>query len=208
MPLQNRVTPFGTLIATTSRGAWMGNRGILHDANGNLTGRRWTTLGWVICRLSFKERHRNVMSPGRYTELFFLDEATALAAGHRPCFECRRADAMRFRAAWQKAFGVENIGADDMNRAVHPERKRPIASRPVVDDAARLPDGAIIAPLDEPDSAWLIRNNVMMRWSSDGYSDPRPASRCHASLLTPPSTIAVLSAGFAPQIHASACQVI
>jgi len=204
MPLQNRVTPFSDLIATEARGAWMGNRGILHDADGRLTGRRWTTLGWVTCTLSFKGRQRKVMSPGRYTELFFLDEATALAAGHRPCFECRRADALKFRAAWQRAFGVETISADTMNRAVHPERKCPVHARPVTEDASRLSDGAMIAPVDHPDSAWLIRNKMMMRWSPHGYGEPRPAMQCRATLLTPPSTIAVLSAGYAPQLHETA----
>lgn len=208
MPLQNRVTPFNDLIATAARGAWMGNRGILHNAQRQLTGRRWTTLGWVTCTLSFKGRQRKIMSPGRYTELFFLDEATALAAGHRPCFECRRADALIFRAAWQQAFSIEKVSADTMNRAVHPERKCPVQARPVTEDASRLPNGAMIAPVDRPKTAWLIQDDMMMQWSPDGYDAPRPAAHCQATLLTPPSTIAVLSAGYVPQIHDTALSVI
>jgi len=96
--LQNRVTPFGDIVATPARGAWMGNRGVLHGSDRTLSRRRWTTRAWITCRLEFKDRHRRVMTPGRYTELFFLDEATALAAGHRPCGECRRHDFDRFRA--------------------------------------------------------------------------------------------------------------
>jgi len=204
MPLQNRVTPFGTLIADPARGAWMGNRGILHDANRQLTGRRWTTLGWVICVLSFKDRHRTLMSPGRHTELFFLDEATAMAAGHRPCFECRRADAVAFRAAWAKAFGGGSPNANAMNRIVHPERKLPIEQRPRVDDASALPDGAFLVLDHAPTVALLVCGGRLWPWSPAGYGTPIPADGQSGTLLTPLSTVAVLGAGYPVQVHPTA----
>jgi len=106
MPLRNRVTPFGDLVAVPDRGALMGNRGVLHDDERRIVrfsqGRRW-----IACLTDVKGRRRPLMTPGRYTELFFLDEATALAAGHRPCWECRRADALRFRDAWARAAGAD-----------------------------------------------------------------------------------------------------
>jgi hypothetical protein len=105
-PLQNRVTPFGDVVAIAQRGLFIGNRGIIHDpATKTLLGRRWTTKAWLVCVLDYKGRHREVMGGRTWTELFFLDEAVALAAGHRPCFFCRRRDAEAFRAAWAKAKG-------------------------------------------------------------------------------------------------------
>jgi hypothetical protein len=116
MPLQNRVTPFGEIVAHPARGMVMGNRGILHDSGRRLhPTRRWTHKTWICCLCEFKGRHRAVMTPGRYTELFFLDEATALAAGHRPCFECRRADANQFAAAWAHGNGGPLPSAGDMD---------------------------------------------------------------------------------------------
>jgi hypothetical protein len=110
MPLQNRVNPYGEIVANASRGAWMGNRGCLHGANRQLTSKRWTRKAWVICELSFHGRHRDVMAPGSYTELFFLDEATALAAGHRPCGTCRKAASKDFVAAWHSPEGPAGTG--------------------------------------------------------------------------------------------------
>src|SRR5215831_9238681 len=114
-PLQNRVTPFGDVVAITQRGLFIGNRGIIHDpATKTLLGRRWTTKAWLVCVLDYKGRHREVMGGRSWTELFFLDEAVALAAGHRPCFFCRRAAAEAFRTAWGKGKGREGaFGAGD-----------------------------------------------------------------------------------------------
>ncbi len=204
MPLQNRVTPFGNLITDSARGAWMGNRGVLHDINRKLTGRRWTTLNWIICSLSFKKRHRKVMSPGRYSELFFLDEATALAAGHRPCFECRRADAVAFRRAWTDAFGVRRPTADAMDRMIHPERKQPPCQRPRISDAASLPDGAFLFQDHAPDTALLVLHRHLWRWTPTGYEAPVAASGQAGTLVTPPTSVAVLLAGYSVQIHSSA----
>ena len=128
MPLQNRVTPAGEIIADPARGTLMGNRGILHDAQQRLGAARWRHRHWIYCRLAFKGRWREVMAPSRYTELFFLDEATALAAGHRPCCECQREDFRRFQAAWQQAFGhAASAGAID--RALHEARVEPRSRR-------------------------------------------------------------------------------
>ena len=127
MTLQNRVTPFGDIIATPARGLFMGNRGgRIHDAARRLGRRRWASTQWICCRLHFKDRHRSVWAES-YTELFFLDEPTALAAGHRPCFECRRADAMAFAAAW--ARGGARPKAADMDRVLHRERLAAPAQR-------------------------------------------------------------------------------
>src|SRR3954453_10101590 len=124
MPRQNRVTPFGTFEAVVSRGLLMGNRGILHDRDGNLkTGRSWSHRNWITCRLSFKGRRRAVMAPNSYTEFFFCDEAVSLAAGHRPCAECRRADYIRYRTAWETASGRRGqLKAADIDRILHQAR--------------------------------------------------------------------------------------
>ena len=204
MPLQNRVTPFGRIVASPARGAWMGNRGCLHDDRKRLTRRRWTTMAWIVCHLSFKERRRQLMTPGRYTELFFLDEATALAAGHRPCFECRRADALAFRAAWSAAIPGGGASAGEMDRALHPERICRPLERPAVEDAATLPDGAFIFSAEEPEAALLVAGGALWRWTPEGYRDPCDASGRSGILLTPPRTIAVLAAGYPVHIDRSA----
>ncbi len=204
MPLQNRVTPFGNIVSDPARGAWMGNRGCLHDERRQLTRRRWTTTVWIVCRLSFKGRQRTPMTPGRYTELFFLDEATAFAAGHRPCFECRRADALAFRAAWGTAFPGGGAAAGDVDRTLHPERKCPPAERPAVADAAALPDGAFLVRPNEPDAALLVAHGALWRWTPAGYREARDARGQSGILLTPPRTVAVLAAGYPVQIDPSA----
>ena len=123
MPLQNRVTPFGDIIATPHRGMFTGNRGIIHDPETKtLLNRRWTSRAWLACVCEFRGRRRRVMGGRSWTELFFLDEATAFAAGHRPCFFCRRDDATRFRAAWERGNGVSNLRANDIDAVLHRER--------------------------------------------------------------------------------------
>jgi hypothetical protein len=150
MPLQNRVTPTGEIIADPARGTLMGNRGILHDADRRLGSARWRHPHWICCRLRFKGRRREVMAPRRYTELFFLDEATALAAGHRPCAECRREDFRRFQAAWRDAVGAE-IAAAAIDRALHAARIDPQTRRQTRFEAALadLPDGAFVLLADD-----------------------------------------------------------
>ena len=191
MPLQNRVPPFGEIVADPARGTMMGNRGgRLHDDERRLGRRRSAGRAWICCRLSFNGRRREVMAANRYTELFFLDEATAFAAGHRPCFECRRRDAQRFR----DALGAHC--AFEIDRALEDERQGP---KPET-NLALLPDGAMVA-LDG--AAWLVWRGALRRWSFAGYGAARPIEG-RGLLLTPKSTVGALGRGYLPAVHASA----
>jgi|SRR5579871_5496601 len=194
MPLQNRVTPLGEIIATPERGLVYGNRGRLHDADKVLR-RQWQLRRWISCRLEFRSRRRpgGPMPPGRYTGLFFLDEATAFAAGHRPCAECRREDYVRF----MELVGETRAGAID--ERLHAERLGPKPQRAI----ASLPDGAFV--LREGD-AWLVLDGALLRWTPGGYTDRVPATG-RARLLTPPSVLPVLESGWngvVPRLHPSA----
>jgi hypothetical protein len=197
MPRQNRVDPWGNLVAVAARGTMLGNRGVIHDASGAIR-RQWKVKAWICCRLQFKGRHRQVMTPNRWTELFFLDEATALAAGHRPCFECRREDARRFKAAWlagQQRNDDPPIGAvDDVLQAERLDRGWHARL-----DA--LPDGAMI---EQDGSAWLWWRGRLRPWSFDGYGTPKPGRTTEVTVLTPPSIVAALARGYVPMVHASA----
>jgi hypothetical protein len=202
MPLQNRVTPTGEIIATPHRGMFTGNRGIIHDPATKTLTRRWASQAWLTCACEFRGRRREAMGGRSWTELFFLDEATALAAGHRPCFFCRRDDANRFRAAWQQGNGVAHVLARDIDAVLHRERLDGRAKRlhelPV--PIERLPDGAMVA-LDGEN--YVIAKRRVLRWSFDGYREmPNPVQ--HAMLLTPPSTLRAMSAGYRPVLHESA----
>jgi hypothetical protein len=182
----------------------MGNRGILHDEHGVLGSARWRHKNWVACALSFKDRRRTVMAPGKYTELFFCDEAVALAAGHRPCCECRRADYERFMRAWQRAHDLPTpprSGAVD--DALH--RARVTRDRRQVRTPARigsLPDGAMLSLPEEPGTAWLVWQGSVHRWSHEGYSDRRALpSNAAVLVLTPGPTLRALVAGYRPAVH-------
>jgi hypothetical protein len=203
MSLQNRVTPSGDIVATPHRGMFTGNRGIIHDpATKTLLTRRWASRAWLTCVCEFRGRRRKVMGGRSWTELFFLDEATAFAAGHRPCFFCRRDDANRFRAAWEEGNGVTDILADDIDTVLHRERLDGRAKRlhPLPAPMMRLPDGAMIALAGE---SYLIANGELLRWSFDGYHRAVMGAG-PAMLLTPPSTLRALSAGYRPVLHESA----
>jgi hypothetical protein len=198
MPLANRVTPFGDLVADSARGLFMGNRGgRIHDEAQRLTARRWASKQWICCALAFKDRHRRVLGDS-YTELFFLDDVTALAAGHRPCFECRRADANAFAEAWQRASGY-SARAAEMDAALHAERLDGRGKRIHRCSIADLPDATMIVIKD---MAHAVRGDAILRWSSAGYtaSHPRPISGV-VDVLTPPSIVAVLAAGYRPRWH-------
>ncbi len=203
MPLQNRVTPFGDLIATPARGLFLGNRGGRFHADAKtLTARRWASRQWICCVLDFKGRHRDVW--GRfYTELFFLDEVTALAAGHRPCFECRRHEALGFAARWQEAYRLRvppKAGA--MDEQLHRERLNGRAKRLHRREIDVLPDGAFVA-MEE--GAFAVRGDALIHWTPHGYDARRPRPRRIAvDVLTPPAILAVLSAGYRPHWHPSA----
>jgi hypothetical protein len=203
MPLQNRVTPFGEIIATPARGMFTGNRGIIHDpATRTLLKKRWSLKCWLICQLRYKQLHREPMARRSWTELFFLDEATALAAGHRPCFYCSRDRVEAFRTAWAKGNGGPILAAPELDAILHRERlqRRKKRIHPIPDPISRLPDGAMVAA---GDAAFLIRGGRPLLWSPSGYTTventPRPDG-----LLTPPSTLAALRAGYHPVLHASA----
>jgi hypothetical protein len=207
MPLQNRVTPDGEIVAHPARGLMMGNRGgALHDADRRLSRRRWVSRQWICCVLSFNGRRRQVMAPRRYTELFFLDEATALAAGHRPCFECRRQDFLRFARLWAevRGGGGERATAPAMDHVLHPERVGP-TGRKVTYLAAldSLPDGAFVRLDGRPH---LVLGERLLPWTPDGYAAAirRADAGEQAEVLTPRSIVAVLAAGFTPGLHPSA----
>ena len=198
MPLQNRVSPFGEICSDPSRGALMGNRGgRLHDGH-QLGKRRWTNRHWICCKLDFNHRQRKVWGDS-YTELFFLDEVTAFAAGHRPCFECRRRDAENFATLFAGGVRAKVAVMDDALHAERLDGKAKRVHRRGVDD---LPDGAMIAMGGD---AFALRGKDLLRWSPSGYvgrqSRPRGLA---ADLLTPPSTVAVLARGYRPLWHPSA----
>ena len=202
MPLQNRVTPFGELIATPARGTMFGNRGgRFHRDNRTLGARRWASRQWICCVLQFKGRRHNVWGPKSYTDLFFLDEVTALAAGHRPCFECRRRDATAFAEKWAQGKDGVVPYATEMDVVLQNERLDGRAKRMHEMDADGLPDGVFIAI---EDSAFALRGETMLRWSPSGYIDGQARPRGGVKVLTPPSIVAVLSAGYRPQWYPSA----
>ena len=200
MPLPNRVTPFGDLIATSARGTLLGNRGgKFHTDDKKLTNRRWASRQWICCVLDFKGRQRDVW--GRYyTELFFLDEVTAFAAGHRPCFECRRKDAERFAALFSGK--TKRASAPAMDKVLHAERLNGKEKRTAARALDTLPDGAMIALDGE---AFAVRGKHLLRWTPSGYAEKRARPRgLDIDVLTPPSMLTVLSRGYAPRWHPSA----
>ena len=215
MPLQNRVTPEGEIIATPHRGLMLGNRGgAFHLPDQTLGSRRWATRQWIACVLTFKGRHREVMQPNRYTELFFLDEATALAAGHRPCFECRRPEADRFAELWARAHGeAERARAPAMDDVLHAERidrerrKTTFRAR-----RANVPSGAFVRYAQDGAQArpYLVVGNTLLAWEPAGYTAlVSPASVAEeVDVLTPASIVAVLSAGYRPMLHPSAVRLL
>ena len=207
MPRQNRVTPLSELIATEARGTLMGNRGCLHDDQGQISGRRWATHAWVICLLSFKDRKRQLMQPGRYTELFFLDEATALAAGHRPCGECRHADHHAFRAAWWRGnpvpTGMTPGSLSLLDRTLHTERTARMNGEAFHEPLADLPDGTMII-LPGQEGCWLVLGDELARWSPEGYTERVPRPGEEVAVITPPSTVRAIRAGFEPGLHPTA----
>ena len=202
MPLQNRVTPTGDIVASEHRGTFTGNRGIIHDpATRTLLNKRWSSPAWLTWVCEFRGRRRKVMSRQSWTELFFLDEATAFAAGHRPCFYCRRDDAKRFRAAWEEGNGTSDLSAKAMDAVLHAERldrgkKRLHPLRMAID---QLPDGTMVQAGAE---SYLIAGSKTLRWSFAGYE--RADATAPAMLLTPPSTVRAFQAGYRPVLHPSA----
>ncbi|OYX45537.1 MAG: hypothetical protein B7Z02_00840 [Rhodobacterales bacterium 32-67-9] len=203
MPRQNRVTPEGEIIADPARGLFMGNRGVLHDDAGNIIA-PFRHTNWVCCVTAFKNRKRDLMAPGLYTELFFLDEAVALAAGHRPCGECRRTDYARFRTAWAAATGAGLPAPKEMDRALQAARIVPRKRTQVTYTVqpAGLPDGTFVRISGRPA---LILGDRVLPWNPGGYGAPleRPATG-EVQVLTPRPTVAALAFGYRPILHVSA----
>jgi hypothetical protein len=201
MPLQNRVTPLSELIAHPARGLVYGNRGCLHDDEGRIV-RRWATKRWIACRLEFRGWHREqLLQPGKFTELFFLDEATAFAAGHRPCALCRREDYVRFGEHFPGPSG-----ADAMDEQLHRERVDGRERRLHGARLEDLPDGVFVLEAGEP---WLILGDELLLWTPAGYAESMPREPGMARLLTPPSLVDILRAGWEgvmPLLHPTAAQ--
>jgi hypothetical protein len=199
VPLRNRVTPLGELIATPERGLVYGNRGCLHNADGEIR-RRYATKRWIACRLSFRGRRRSpLMAPGRFTELFFLDEATAMAAGHRPCAECRRSDYNRFSDLWLELHPGQ-IGADAIDARLHGERLAADGAERLFHESrySELPDGTFVL---EAGGSHLVLGSQLLSWSPGGYGDARRRPRNgRATVITPPSLIAILRSGWSPSV--------
>jgi hypothetical protein len=204
MPLQNRVTPFGEIVALGGRGLLLGNRGILHDDARQIV-RSWQVQRWIACVTEFRGRRRQLMRPHSYTELFFLDEAASFAAGHRPCAECRYADYQRFKAAWAVAHDAR-MRAEQMDAVIHADRLqgrgRAQRKRTYQTEIVTLPDGAYIAYDGE---AWLLWRGELLAWSAGAYTARRPApSAGVVEVLTPAALVAVIRAGYTPSVHPSA----
>ncbi len=207
MPKQNRVTPFGDIVAIPERGGWMGNRGLLHDPQ-QVIRRSWRLKAWITCKLSFKERQREVMSPGKYTELFFLDEVTAMAAGHRPCAECRREDYRRFKSLWlsanQDMLPKENPRIGEIDAIIHRERIDLQGNKVLFEaNIDSLPDGVfIISPTD--DKPALIWRQKIHTWTPNGYIGNLPLpNNVIVRVLTPGTLVKTIAAGYQPTVHST-----
>jgi hypothetical protein len=207
MPLQNRVDAYGQLHAVAARGAWMGNRGILHDDARQIVA-PWRLQRWITCVLSFKGRRRKVFAPHRYSELFFLDEATSFAAGHRPCAECRRERYNEFRLAWIDVGANRSMNrlvrAEEIDCILHSERAiRGGGKRTYVAKLESLPSGTFV---EHETRAHLIRNGKLWPWSFIGYDGSIAVSSApeEVVVLTPQSIVRIFAAGFQPQVHESA----
>lgn len=201
MPLQNRVDPFAKIFRTPARGTMMGNRGgALHNSGGEIV-RSYKSRRWIACVLEFKGRHRKVMSEGRYTELFFLDEATSFAAGHRPCAECRRERYNAFRSAWWRRSKRERPPfADEMDLELHPARID--GGRQVTYEAAlsSLPVGAFVRVEGCPH---LVLRDALLLWTPEGYAQKSRPRDSVVTVLTPKPILGCFSEGYVPEIHAS-----
>jgi hypothetical protein len=198
-PLRNRVTPAGELIATEHRGAMYGNRGVLHNDDLALV-RRYQVRRWLVCVLEFRGRRRPILRPRRYTELFFLDEAVALAAGHRPCAECRYAAYQSFLTAWTVSRALSaKPAADDVDRVLHRQRRLVDGARVTYPALlAGLPDGVFIVHDDE---SWLVHDGGLHRWTPAGYTDRIDQFDGPAAVLTPRATVEAIRAGYRPLVH-------
>jgi hypothetical protein len=204
-PLQNRVTATGEIVAVTARGTLMGNRGCLHRPDRTLGTARWRSKLWICCVLDWRGRERDPMPPGRWTALFFLDEATALAAGHRPCGYCRRPAYLAYAEAWRAARGLAKpLRAGEMDAQLHAERVHSRSRRQRTHQAVAgsLPDGVMIHHEGAPG---LLAGGRVLPWSFAGYLAPVPLGQdAEVEVLTPPSSVAAIAEGYRPLLHPTA----
>lgn len=206
MPLQNRVDPWGNLLAVSARGDFLGNRGILHDESKNIV-KPWAHKNWVTCELSFKGIKRDLFGPGRYSELFFLDEATALAAGHRPCAHCRRQRYNEFKRLWCFVNDLPNasvVSSREIDEQLHLERVSRSREKILFSTSfSEVPDGTLIALGRQ---AFLVWSNRLHKWSPDGYvtTSPLPHQTDVVQIITPKTIIQLYKMGFKPIVHVSA----
>ena len=197
MPLQNRVTPSGEIVAVAGRGLLTGNRGVLHDEHKQII-RVTQVKRWIACRLEYKGIRRSIMKPRSWTELFFLDEATAFAAGHRPCAECRREDYKRFRALWEQRFG-KALTVDEIDAVLHAQRLDGRAKRTYRANLLALPDGTFVR-ID--DAAHIVWRGELAAWSDTGYTKRRAiGGPLEVEVLTPASIVEIFRAGYLPAVH-------
>ena len=208
MPRQNRVTPLGEIVAIPDRGMFMGNRGCLHNTSGQIR-RSWQLKRWIICLLEFKERKRRVMTPGHYTELFFLDEATALAAGHRPCAECQRERFNAFRRALASGSVKDDAPprtAVEIDHRLHADRvTQDCTKRMHTANLDELPDGVFVLLPDQERIPHLVLGDVLLAWTVGGYRDwiTRPRGIA-VDVLTPELTVGATRGGYVPELHPTA----
>lgn len=208
MPLQNRVDPFGDLQAVTARGSLLGNRGVLHNQARSIV-RPWQGKAWVTCVLEYGGYQRTVFEPGKYSQLFFLDEATAFAAGHRPCGTCRHQRYREFKATWLQANpGAVSNGNESMteiDKVLHAERAVKGGAKITFEaQIDTLPFGVFI---EKDGIAYLVTETALLPWSFHGYAQaiPLPAAHTCVTVLTPASIVRLFRQGFRPQVEASAC---
>ncbi len=204
MPRRNRVDPFGNLYAVPQRGTLMGNRGCLHSPKGEIV-RSYNRKEWVTCLLDYRGRHRTIMEPSRYTELFFLDEATSFAAGHRPCGTCRRESLHQFRVAWTgsdadpAAQGAELKRIDSVLHTQRLDRKRQVSH------LGDLPEGVFVQMEPGQREVWLWWRSRLLKWSFDGYTPEREAhNNDQVDVVTPWCLVEVLRVGYPVSVHTSA----
>jgi hypothetical protein len=209
MPLQNRVSPFSKLISTPERGAWTGNRGVIHNQNKEIV-RNHAVKYWITCVLEYKNFQRKVMTPNRWTELFFLDEATAFAAGHRPCGFCRNADFKRFKNLWLVANDerynlAKDTKIDIIDAIIHQERLDEKGLQKTFKAILySLPDGTFISFVEDSKAYLWFQQNLYV-WSFSGYTKVNEFERNQeVDVLTPLSYVETFRAGYLPQVHSSA----
>lgn len=199
MPHRNRVLPTGQIVADTARGTFTGNRGILVDLDGTMSNRQWAATAWITCLLDFRDLRRPIAQPRTWTELFFLDEAVAFAAGHRPCAYCRRSEYNVFKGLWGGARAV------DMDATLHTERLEGREKRLHDVELGTLPDGAFAMHDGMPR---LVMGDHLLRYTTTGYDEVTARPTGHGHALTPPSILRILAAGYQPALHKTATLTI